>query len=385
VNGIFLSYRRDDAAGWTGRLADDLRREFPGYHVFYDLASIEIGEDFVDTMRRSMADCAVVLVMIGKSWINAKDDAGNRRLDDPEDWVRIEVAEALQRQGLRVVPVLVGGASMPKPSELPEPLKPLARRNAHEISDRRWEYDVTQLVAALKKIPSLSAASTGAVPAPVPVTPEKTKPVERTAASAAVLQPGTVFRDGDDCPEMVVIPAGEFMMGSPDGELGRTAEEGPQHKVTIARPFALGRYTVTVAEFGRFVAATNFQTEAERNPDEGIATLNAKKNEWGWSKGKSWRDPGSAQAGNHPVVGVSWNDAVAYVKWLSEKTGKPYRLPSEAEWEYAARAGTTTRYPWGDVPGTNHRANFYGSAASGAASRPRPSAASIRTSSASTT
>ena len=209
MNGIFLSYRRDDAAGWTGRLADDLRREFPGHHVFYDLASIEIGEDFVDAMRRSLADCAVVLVMIGRNWLNTKDDAGNRRLDDPEDWVRIEVAEALQRQGLRVVPVLVGGASMPKAVDLPEPLKLLARRNAHEISDRRWEYDVTQLVAALKKIPSLSGATTTAVPAPAPGTPEKTQPVERTARSPAELVPGTVFRDGDDCPEMVVIPAGD--------------------------------------------------------------------------------------------------------------------------------------------------------------------------------
>jgi hypothetical protein len=146
VPGIFLSYRRDDAAGWTGRLADDLRREFapPAYHVFYDIASIEIGEDFVDAMRRSLADCAVVLVMIGKSWINARDDAGNRRLDDPEDWVRVEVAESLQRQGLRVVPVLVGGAGMPKPAELPEPLKPLARRHAHEITDKRWGYDVSE-------------------------------------------------------------------------------------------------------------------------------------------------------------------------------------------------------------------------------------------------
>ena len=119
MSGIFLSYRRDAAAGWTGRLADDLRREFSAFHVFYDLASIEIGEDFVEAMRRSLADCAVVIVMIGPRWLSAKDESGNRRLDDPEDWVRLEVAESLQRQGLRVVPVLVGAASMPKPPSCP--------------------------------------------------------------------------------------------------------------------------------------------------------------------------------------------------------------------------------------------------------------------------
>jgi formylglycine-generating enzyme required for sulfatase activity len=317
--GIFLSYRRDDAAGWTGRLADDLRRELPGHHVFYDLASIEIGEDFVDAMRRSLADCAVVLVMIGRNWLNTKDDAGNRRLDDPEDWVRIEVAEALHRQGLRVVPVLVGGASMPRAADLPEPVKPLARRNAHEISDRRWEYDVTQLVAALKKIPSLSGATTLAVPAPAPGIPEKTLPAERTAGSPVELPPGTFFRDGDDCPEMVVIPAGEFMMG-----------EGTQHKVTIARPFAVGKYPVTFDEWDACVNAGGTKYEPVDS---------------GWGRGK------------RPVINVSWDDAQAYVAWLSKKTGMPYRLLSEAEWEYAARAGTTTRYPWGDEPDTNH-ANF---------------------------
>ena len=180
----------------------------------------------------------------------------------------------------------------------------------------------------------------------------------RVEAVARDLPAGTVFRDGDDCPEMVVIPAGEFMMGSPDSEEGRSRDEGPQHKVTVARPFALGRYALTVAEFGRFVAANGYKTEAEQNPSEGIRVWDGSK--WVWSNGKSWRDPGFAQAENHPVVGVSWNDVVAYVKWLSEKTGEPYRLPSEAEWEYAARAGTTTRYPWGDDPGKN-RANFFNS------------------------
>jgi formylglycine-generating enzyme required for sulfatase activity len=351
LTGIFLSYRREDAAGWTGRLAVDLGRAFPAHHVFQDIASIEIGEDFVEAMRRSLASCSVAIVVIGPRWLSAKDDAGNRRLDDPEDWVRLEVAESLQRPGLRVVPVLVGGAGMPKAIELPEPLKLLARRNAHEISDKRWDYDVGQLVTALQKIPALAGASTAAAPTETaPVAVEKKKAPGGAVPGSHEPMPGTVFRDGEDCPEMVVIPAGEFTMGSPESEEGRSADEGPQHKVRIARPFALGRYELTVAEFSRFVAATGYKTEAERNPGEGIAAWDDQKNEWAWSQGKSWRDPGFVQGDNHPVVGVSWNDAIAHIKWLSEKTRKAYRLASEAEWEYAARAGTTTARFWGEDP-----------------------------------
>jgi formylglycine-generating enzyme required for sulfatase activity len=170
---------------------------------------------------------------------------------------------------------------------------------------------------------------------------------------------GEVFRDAPDAPELVVIPAGAFMMGSPPHEAGRSDDEGPRHRVRISQ-FALGRHAVTVAQFGRFASDTGYETEAERNPSEGIRAWEDKKKEWVWSMGKSWRDPGFAQDDRHPVVGVSWNDAVAYVRWLAGKTRQPYRLPSEAEWEYAARAGSTTRYPWGDEPGSN-RANFYDS------------------------
>ncbi|RMD67692.1 MAG: formylglycine-generating enzyme family protein [Gammaproteobacteria bacterium] len=125
---------------------------------------------------------------------------------------------------------------------------------------------------------------------------------------------------------MVVIPSGKFPMGSPPDEEGRYDDEGPQHEVTIARSFAMGKYEVTFEEYDRFCEATG----RGKPDDEG--------------KGR----------GNYPVINVSWKDAKAYAKWLSEQTGKTYRLPSEAEWEYAARAGTTTRYWWGDEVGKGH-------------------------------
>ena len=120
---------------------------------------------------------------------------------------------------------------------------------------------------------------------------------------------------------MVVIPAGSFLMGSPEGEEGRLDREGPQHPVTIGAPFALGKYEVTFDEWDACVAAGG----CEHRPDD-----------QGWGRG------------TRPVINVSWEDAHQYVAWLSGETGETYRLPSEAEWEYAARAGTTTRYFWGD-------------------------------------
>jgi len=131
------------------------------------------------------------------------------------------------------------------------------------------------------------------------------------------LVPGTVFRDCEDaCPDMVVVPAGHFLMGSPSDEEGRGNDESPRHEVRIARAFAVGKYEITHAEYAACVA----DGMCKQTTDGG----------WG--------------GGRRPVIGVSWYDALDYAIWLSRKTGQTYQLLSEAEWEYAARAGTTT--PW---------------------------------------
>ena len=135
---------------------------------------------------------------------------------------------------------------------------------------------------------------------------------------------GRVFRDCDYCPEMVVVPSGRFMMGSPPSEEGRYYNEGPVHRVSIPSAFAVGVYEVTGVEFARFVSST------ARSMEDGCS-------HWEWG-----------DTGMHPTYCVSWEDAQAYVAWLSGETGEAYRLLSEAEWEYVARAGTTTRYHWGD-------------------------------------
>jgi len=140
---------------------------------------------------------------------------------------------------------------------------------------------------------------------------------------------------------LVLIPVGPFVMGDDNGH----DDEKPAHKVTISKPFYLGRCEVTVEQFRRFVEATGYTTDAEKGTGfRGAfgwdrATMDFKMNEE-----FSWQNTGFAQADSHPVVNVSWNDAMEFCNWLSRQEGKTFRLPTEAEWEYACRAGTTTRY-----------------------------------------
>jgi formylglycine-generating enzyme required for sulfatase activity len=164
------------------------------------------------------------------------------------------------------------------------------------------------------------------------------------SAKTPEMAAGTRFRDCKDesCPWMRVIPAGIFMMGSPETESGRMDREGPQHRVTIAKPFAVMETEVTVALFKAFVAATKYQTSG------GCYAWNGSK--WELDAAHSWRKPfaDAEQDDRHPVVCVTWDDAQAFVKWMSLRTGQVYRLLTEAEWEYAARAGSTTRYSFSD-------------------------------------
>lgn len=150
------------------------------------------------------------------------------------------------------------------------------------------------------------------------------------------------------CPQMVAVPAGSFIMGSPSTEPGRDdkGNEEPQHKVTL-KAFALGRYHVTRAEFAAYVKDTG------RKPENGCWGTDARSN-WSYDLEANWDTPGYKPGENDPVVCVSWEDARAYTVWLAHKTGKPYRLQSEAEYEYAARAGTTTATYWGDTMGSNN-------------------------------
>lgn len=153
---------------------------------------------------------------------------------------------------------------------------------------------------------------------------------------------GSALKECDACPELVVIPGGDFAMGSTEAEVGHESDEAPQHKVSI-RSFALGRTEVTVGEYRRFVEETGRRMHPRlRQCFTYVTTV------WTEIKGRYWDDPGFPQTDEHPVVCVSTVDAEDYVEWLNSKVeGSPYRLPSEAEWEYAARAGAETPFWWG--------------------------------------
>jgi hypothetical protein len=147
---IFINYRREDSAGHAGRLFDGLSNHFAG-RLFMDVDTLEPGIDFVEAIEQAVGSCEVLIVVIGREWLTVKDAAGNRRLDNPADFVRLEVESALARK-IRVIPVLVQDAPMPRAEELPPSLARLARRNAIELSDARWAYDVDRLAHTIQEI-----------------------------------------------------------------------------------------------------------------------------------------------------------------------------------------------------------------------------------------
>jgi formylglycine-generating enzyme required for sulfatase activity len=161
------------------------------------------------------------------------------------------------------------------------------------------------------------------------------------------------YRDCRDCPELVSIPPGTFTMGASAAEeehegvvSGLRGRAQPQHSVTLADGFRLGKYPVTRAEFAAFIADSGYST----NDVCTVYASTGRQLEWKSQRGYSWRNPNYPQTDRDPVVCVGWDDAHAYTAWLSRKTGHDYRLPSEAEWEFAARAGSTTVRFWGDDP-----------------------------------
>jgi len=169
--------------------------------------------------------------------------------------------------------------------------------------------------------PPVPSQAASAQPSATPVQPAPSGAVPLSSARERALKPNDSFKECDNCPEMVVVPAGAFTMGSPASEAGRDDDEDPQRRVTIGKPLAVGKFSVTFDEWDACVA------------DGGCNGY--KPSDQGWGRGR------------RPVINVSWNDATAYAAWLSRKTGRTYHLLSEAEREYVTRAGTTTPFWWG--------------------------------------
>ncbi len=270
MSGIFISYRRSDIGSYAaGRLYDALGRRFGREHVFMDIDSLKghAGLDFSRALDQAVTTCDVMLALIGPEWLAAVDDQGTRRLDDPEDWIRREIATALARSDIRVIPVLMGETSMPRSEQLPESLKPLARRQSVEVSEHRWDYDVEQLIDNVlgplvrkptrlpnRRMVALSlvavAASGGAVAAAVwldddpeesPVsTPEPTRTLETPEATATQVSPTKITGDVPTAPTATAT--------SPPEEPTPTATLGPTGDIG-EREFAIGE-SATISNGG---------------------------------------------------------------------------------------------------------------------------------------
>lgn len=317
-----------------------------------DIDTIEPGLDFVEVIEQAVGSCDVLIALIGKQWLTVSDAKGRRRLDNPEDFVRLEIKTALARK-IRVIPALIPGATMPHSEELPEVLQKLARHNAIPLSER-FHPEVDWLIKVVEKVLMGGEAAPSLVAAPSP--PPKSRP----AQPPKILPPYHPFE-----PELILIPAGEFLMGSDpqqdkilvaakksyqDDKTVTAAlnSEQPQHRRYLP-DYYLAKTPLTNGQFAAFVQATDYQTQAEQ-AGTGWVWRDAK---WQEVKGANWQHPTGPDSdishkSQHPVVQVSWHDALAYCKWLTEVTGKGYRLPSEAEWEKAARGPQGQIYPWGN-------------------------------------
>jgi formylglycine-generating enzyme required for sulfatase activity len=384
---VFISYRRSDARADAARIRDRLTSLLGEQNVFMDVENLMAGQRFDIALERELAKCDVLLAVIGTRWLDLLKE---KEALGEDDFVRDEIAAALKR-GIPVIPVMVDGAQMPKKDLLPEDLRNLALYQKLDVSHEHFSRDVEALLKAIDPAlgverpkaasPSrlvLAAAAAAAVAAAAYVglalrvpsgpgeatenaSPASLSPQSEAAGSgqktgnAAEIdtrtavksgdeggsekglghsapeaaqeaktadeahRPGRQFRDCPDvCPEMVVIGPGEFTMGTTDGD----SDERPARKVSIGKAFAAGRFEVTFAEWDACV-------------------------EEGGCKHKPAADWGRER---QPVMRVSWDDiARDYLPWLSRKTGASYRLMTEAEWEYVAKAGNSLRFPTGET------------------------------------
>jgi len=363
---VFISYRREDAKWQAREVYRALTGVLPRDHVFMDIDSIPLGSDFRKILKGWVYQCDMLLALIGPGWVGAVDPkTGQLRLKNPADFVRIEISEALVRD-IPVVPVLLDGAPMPDGDTLPDDLKELIYRHAEFVDYAKFDDDVARLIRKLQldgatAPPSRGPTATLASPA------ERMQAEGRINVDAKIVNgapdgwflPGSGktewFKDHDAGPEMVVVPTGSFMMGSPENEPERESlekgTESPQHEVSIAQPLAVGRHAITRGQFATFIKSTGYKTDGGAYVWTGST--------WEHDPKASWCNPGFAQDDSHPVVCVSWDDAKAYAGWLTQQAGQSYRLLTEAEWEYAARAGTTTPFWWGTAI-TSAQANYDG-------------------------
>ena len=433
AGSIFISYRRDDSADITGRIYDWLLREFPGGKVFKDVDSIPMGDDFRDHMRTALDGCRVVLVVMGREWLDMRGPTGARRLDDPGDYVRLEVEAALQRRPeVKVIPVVVGGGAQPTADRLPESLRDLCFLQTPQL--RRDPDFVTDMGRLITRLKTLLSAAPEPLPAPVPPPdplpvlkaeeapclaatesevavrsdkPAIIKETEGKSAVPAARRPGIPAGLGVLVLAAAVAGWGMWKKSHPPEETSPSyqaqaldaaktttdavegivarhkaemeAKEGlaksqpaPEHPAIEGNPFDSGTVgeTITLTLPGAvplkfcYCPAGNFlmgspESEVERDEDEKQVRVTISKHFWlaqteftqaQW-EAVMGSNPSKFNGNDVPVETVSWDEAQECIKALNVKAklsaGWTWALPTEAQWEYACRAGTTTAFSFG--------------------------------------
>jgi formylglycine-generating enzyme required for sulfatase activity len=350
MHEVFISYSSHDKPAADAACAV-LERQ--GIRCWMAPRDIVHGRDWSQSIIDAINDCKVMVLIFSKHANESQQ-------------VKREVERVVNR-GRPIIPVRL------------EDVLP-AKALEYFVSTPHWldafppplERHFEQLAASVKQLlnqPSDKSAGPP-LPPPRPTTPRHL--LLKIAAGALVLallvglviwvlkrpkerdsQPSAEIRNSLEM-RLVLIPPGKFMMGSPDGTSGGKAEDGRKqdeylHPVEITRPLYLGAHEVTRGQFSRFVDEDHYQTDAEKPGSAGGGGYDAKRKYLvPFERQYTWRYPGFEQSDEHPVVNVSWNDAQAFCRWLSQKEKKKYRLPSEAEWEYACRAQTQTRFYNGD-------------------------------------
>jgi formylglycine-generating enzyme required for sulfatase activity len=346
MSKILISYRREDSADVTGRIDDRLVQQFGREAVFVDVDSIPFGVDFRKHLDEQVAKCDVFLAVIGPDWMGPKDSQGKTRLDDPRDFVRIEIESALTRQ-IPVIPLLVRGGSIPSAEQLPQSLRELPYRHGLPVrSGSDFHNDMSRLITYLaqnirgfnesqpKQEVTSKSVQREAKPS-APVAPVDMVKVPQQARSFSEPQPKLDIpakpvqekskQSASAAPvDMVKVPKGPFLYGD------------EKTRVTIDHDYWIDKYPVTNQKYRAFMEAGGYENQTYWSSDG-----------WQWkakeglTSPKYWNDLEWNKA-DRPVVGVSYYEAEAYAKWARK------RLPREKEWEKAVRGEDGRQYPWGE-------------------------------------